>query len=134
MNASRDERLLDLLGEQALAADVGERAVLHPVAGGLDHRHLDCTGLGQRLVGGDQPVAHQMGLDEREPRAASADAKQSSSGHGPTLRAPRRRGKGLPWHAGARAVIQGHGDGPCSSAIPRRFADRANWPAEVGVR
>ena len=33
-----EQRLLDLAGEEALAADLAERPVLHPVAGGLD-RH-----------------------------------------------------------------------------------------------
>ena len=35
------QRLVDLLGEQALAADLGQRPVEDPVAGGLDDDHLD---------------------------------------------------------------------------------------------
>ena len=34
VDAAVEQRLLDLLGEQALAADLQQRAVLHPVAGG----------------------------------------------------------------------------------------------------
>ena len=42
-----EQRLLDLLGEQALAADLGEQAVLHPVAGGADGDELDRSRLGE---------------------------------------------------------------------------------------
>ena len=37
------QRLVDLLGEQALAADLGQAAVLHRVAGGADRMLLART-------------------------------------------------------------------------------------------
>ena len=66
-----EQRLVDLLGEQALAADVGECAVLHPVAGG-DYGH----DLGHRRawMRGGQQIAHHPRLSQRQPAAATADA------------------------------------------------------------
>ena len=44
---------LDLLGEQALAADLGQRAVLDPVALGADDDDLDRRIVGKRRMGGE---------------------------------------------------------------------------------
>ena len=41
VDAPVEQRLLDLLGEQALAADLGQRPVLDAVAGGADDDDLD---------------------------------------------------------------------------------------------
>jgi hypothetical protein len=40
IDAALHQRLLDLLGEEALAADLLQLAVLHPVAGGADDGDL----------------------------------------------------------------------------------------------
>ena len=64
-------RLLDLLGEQPLAADLGQRAVLDPVARG---GHGDEDGLALAAKGGGDRGAHVPGLGERELRASGADA------------------------------------------------------------
>ncbi len=62
---------VDLFGKEALAADLGERAVLHPVAGGAD-RHDPGRPLGAefRMRRGDQ-LAHARRLVERHRAAAS---------------------------------------------------------------
>ena len=72
------ERLLDLAGKEPLAADLLERAVLHPVAGGLDHRDLERR-LGQieRLP---KPAACLVRLRERKRRAARADLEGAGRG------------------------------------------------------
>ena len=44
VDAAVGQRLVDLLGEQALAADVGQAAVLHRVAGGADRMLLRTPG------------------------------------------------------------------------------------------
>ena len=46
VDVAGQQRLLDLLGEQALAADLGERPVLDAVAGGLDDAHLERASAG----------------------------------------------------------------------------------------
>ena len=70
-----EQRLLDLAGEEALAAEIGERAVLHPVAAGAD-RHDREGGLRQ-AVRGHQPVAGLVRLGERQRAAAGADAERA---------------------------------------------------------
>ena len=80
LDGALQQRLLDLLGEQALAADLVQLAVLDPVAGGADDHDL---GFGQVGPGGLQPVADQMGLGQRQRTAARADAQgPNPSGHG----------------------------------------------------
>src|SRR5262245_55779057 len=78
------ERLLDLLGEQALAAGLRQRPVADHVAGGADDLELDPF-RGKRMRGG-QTIAHLFGLGERERAAARADDERRGSGRG------RRRG------------------------------------------
>ncbi len=65
----------DLLGEQALAADLGQEAGLHAIAGGADRHELDRARGGEAGMGGAKPVADQPGLVERHRAAAGADAK-----------------------------------------------------------
>src|SRR5690606_36630743 len=64
-----EQRLLDLLDEQALAADLGQRAVDDAVAGGLDDEELD----GEAGGGRDQAIADVVGLPEGELAAAGRD-------------------------------------------------------------
>jgi hypothetical protein len=73
VDGAGEERLLDLFGEQALAADLGERPIADQVAGGADD--LDRDPLGAEPVGGGEPRAHLMRLGERERAAARADAQ-----------------------------------------------------------
>ena len=68
------ERLLDLLGEQALAAGLGQRPVLDHVAGGADG--LDRDLIGSNAMRGGEAGAHFPRLGERERAAARADAQQ----------------------------------------------------------
>src|SRR5262244_601898 len=78
------ERLLDLLGEEALAAGLGQRPVADDVAAGADDLELDAL-CGKRVRRG-QAIAHVLGLGERERTAARADDERRGSGRG------RRRG------------------------------------------
>ena len=66
VDAVREQRLLDLLGKQALAADLGQRAVLLLVTGGLDDHGLDSAVRGKLGMGGGQTGAHLARLGERE--------------------------------------------------------------------
>ena len=65
------QRLLDLLGEQPLAAGIRERPVGNPVAGGADRAYLDRSGI--EAMRGDQRVADHVGLGQRKRRAACPD-------------------------------------------------------------
>ena len=76
IDAAAEQRFLDLLDEQALAAGLGQRPVLDHVAGGLDDHDLDGVGRRQRRHGRRQRVAHQAGLDERQLAAACAEAEE----------------------------------------------------------
>ena len=80
------QRLLDLLGEQPLAADLGERAILHLVAGGADRLDQDRVGLGKLGINGDEALAHDRRLLQSERAAARADSERKPAGrHGPKL-------------------------------------------------
>ena len=73
IDAAVEQRFLDLLGEQALAADLRQRPVLDGVAGGADDDELD-----RRLVHPErrgQPRAHGARLHQRQRAAARADAQ-----------------------------------------------------------
>ena len=73
--AAVEQRLLDLLGEQALAADLGERPVGDAVAGGADDDDFDRAGRGERGMRRRQPLAPPRGLGQRQLAAAGADAQ-----------------------------------------------------------
>ncbi len=66
------QRLLDFLGEQALAAGLQERPVLDAVAGRSYRNDLERFRL-QPVRSGER-VAHRARLPERQPAAAGADA------------------------------------------------------------
>ncbi len=67
--------LLDLAGEQALAADFAQSAILHTVAGGLDH--TDFKGFYGQIKGPHQPVTGFMGLCKRQRGTTGADAQRN---------------------------------------------------------
>ena len=106
-----EQRLLDLLGEQALAADLRQRAILHRVAGGLDDGTISTA---------SGPA--QIGWAAARRRAPSA-AWTSASG---LPRVPMR--SGMPcWHQGAR-------DGPCGpvqAGLGRRRARARQGPVRA---
>src|SRR6516165_8576374 len=81
IDGASDERLLDFLGEEALAAGLRQRPVADDVAGGADHLELEAL-RGERMRGG-QAIAHLFGLGERERAAARADDERRGSGRGP---------------------------------------------------
>ncbi len=65
--------LLDFLGKKPLAAQFREIAILHHIAGRLDD--FDLANLINRLTkDGGHTCRHVMGLNEREPGAAGANA------------------------------------------------------------
>ncbi len=71
IDRARQQRPVELLGPQGLAADLGERDILDTVAGRLDRHDLDRVDL--PAMCGAQRVAHHIGLDERERRSARAE-------------------------------------------------------------
>lgn len=68
------QRLVDLLGEEALATEIGQRLVLNTVAAGGDYLQGRCAAI-QTVIGG-QAVAHVFGLPERERTASCANRKR----------------------------------------------------------
>ena len=67
------QRLLDLLGEQALAAGVRQRPVLDRVAAGADG--LDFDPVERDAARRGEAALHLPRLDQRQRRAARADAQ-----------------------------------------------------------
>jgi hypothetical protein len=83
-------RLLDLLGEQSLAAGLRERTVADRIARGADDSERD--GIGGKAVDRREAGAYLIRLRERERAAARSDAQQDA------LRPLRR------WREGLHAV------------------------------
>src|SRR5262252_1930896 len=76
INTPGKKRLLDFLGEQALAADFSQATVLHPVSGRADCHDLDGPRCGKAGMCRDEAVAHESGLAQRHRTAAGADAER----------------------------------------------------------
>src|SRR5436190_4738416 len=76
INSAIQQRLLDFLGEEALAADLQQAAILDAVTGGGDaDQRSGLLRLGRcRAEGGGDGALHHPGLGERQLRAARADA------------------------------------------------------------
>ena len=72
------QRLLDLLGEQALAAGLRQRPVLDAVAGGADHLELDP--LRVEPVRRGERLAHHARLRQRQRAAARAEPQDRAGG------------------------------------------------------
>ena len=98
VGAALEHRRLQLLGEQPLVADLGERRVQQLVALGLDDLdlHLEAGMQAPELV------AHPLALDEGQLAAARADAQRAA--HASSVPVPRR------WWTTAPAA------GACSSS------------------
>src|SRR5918994_69301 len=75
VDAARQERGLDLLAEQALATEFGERPVDHPIAGRPDRHDLERAERRQLRMRILQRATGQRRLDARQRRAAGADAQ-----------------------------------------------------------
>ncbi len=73
------QRLFDFLGEQALAAGLGQSAVLDAIAGGAHRHDFDGGLVGQSGMSPRQATAHDVRLDQRQRTCAGADAQD---GHG----------------------------------------------------
>ena len=86
MSICRQQRLLDLAGEQALAADLFQRAVVDHVAGDLDNHDFERR-FGQ-VEGRHQAAAHFMRLPKRQRRAARANLKGLVGGREHICHAP----------------------------------------------
>ena len=124
-----EQRLLDLLHEHAALADLAERARAVAVAGGRD-RHED------DLVA--RPPDHragELGLGQREPRAARADANEQRS-------APLVEPEELPDRLGVRPArrrrrppassARSAGAGACSGSAPSPPRAAARSSSESG--
>ena len=81
IDGAAQQRLLDLLGEQPLAADVGQQPVGDAITGGLDHLDHDRVRLGQCRRESRQALADEGCLRQRQRRAARADAERQSQTH-----------------------------------------------------
>jgi hypothetical protein len=73
VDAAGQHRFVDFLAEQPLAADLMERPVLNPVAGGTDHYHLEGGRFGEGWQRRRDTCAHDLGLRQRQRTAARAD-------------------------------------------------------------
>ena len=71
MGLAGEQRQIELLGPQCLAADIGKWPVLYPVSAGLDGDDLDAARF--PAVGQLKCVSDQARLDEGKRRAAAAD-------------------------------------------------------------
>src|SRR5215470_2256948 len=69
-----EQRFLDLFGEEPLAADLGEQAVLHTVASSADGYDLDRPGGRELRISRDQAVTDERGLAQCHRAAAGTDA------------------------------------------------------------
>ena len=78
VDGAAQQRVLDLLGEQPLAANVTERPVLNDVAGGADDLDLDPRGI--EAAGRGETALHLARLHQRQRRAARADAQNGGRG------------------------------------------------------
>src|SRR5690348_3830850 len=85
VDASAEERVFDLFGEQALAAFLGQRPFAGAVAAGADGDDFDCVGRVQRRMRRSQAAFELVRLRQRQGAAARADA-QKRLGHGLVLR------------------------------------------------
>ena len=71
VDPARQQRRLDLLAEQALAAELGERPVGDPVAGRADRHDLERARRGELGMRARERPADQLGLRQRQ-RASRA--------------------------------------------------------------
>ena len=62
IDGAGQQGLLDLLDEQALAADLGQRPVLDAIARGADQLDADGVGRLQARIRRDQSLPHDLGL------------------------------------------------------------------------
>jgi len=76
---------LQLLAEQPLAAEIGERAVGNAVPGGPHHHDLEGSGSRELGIGAAKRTTHEVGLGPGQPRAARADAQTRAAAHSPLL-------------------------------------------------
>src|SRR5579862_6116891 len=95
IDAAVFQGLLELLGEEALAADLGERPVGHLIAGGADDDGLDRTFSGERGMRAAEAPAQLARLRQRELAAAGPDAQQGGC-HASLIgvRGSERKGRG----------------------------------------
>ena len=63
---------MDLLGEQALAADLGQAAVLDAVAGGADDLRMEHVVQAQHWAELGEAFEEPFGLDQRQRAATGA--------------------------------------------------------------
>jgi hypothetical protein len=104
VDAAGGEGFVDFFGEQAFAADVGEGAVLHRVAGGGDDVFLEDVHAFEDGAEFAQDVEKVGGLDAGEGGAAGADFE------------------------GELAAVRGNGD---VEGFHTRAVERAGWKEKI---
>ena len=108
--AAGDLGLVDFLGEKALAADVGQTAVLHGVAGGLDGVFFEDVHAAQHGADAAQEIEEVACLHQGQWRAAGADAQRQRASVAPGAAGGRKGGGGIV--VGEAGGIEQHGRNP----------------------
>ena len=80
VDAAVEQGGIDFLGEQTLAASLGERPILDDVAAGANDGDRDARLV--PAVGGGETAARLLRLGEGERRAARAEGEEDCGGHG----------------------------------------------------
>src|SRR5262249_40072314 len=81
IDGAGQQGLLDLLGEEALAAGLGQAAVADAIAAGRDWHDRDRIERHELGMSGGQGGAGNLGLSQRQRAAAAADSNQGTGGH-----------------------------------------------------
>ncbi len=87
IDALVQECFFDFFREQALAADLGEWAVLYLIAGGFDHHDLDRVLGGQSGMSGGKTRAQLACLSQRQGTAPRTKAKGCLHAHAQSITA-----------------------------------------------
>src|SRR5262249_36885085 len=114
IDAAVQQRLLDLLGEQALAADLLQLSVLHPVARGADDRDLRGRQVGMCR---GQTLLHLARLGQRHGAAAGADPQGLDARHDARCSIPRSGGPRTSWLTRAHARLTAGDKAPISAGM-----------------
>ncbi len=98
IDLARQQRAIQLLGPERLAADIGQGAILHLVAGGADRDDLDRVG--RKAVRRAKRIGDHIGLPESQRRTARAETEGACHGRRLTLTAPNAKRAAVAYRAG----------------------------------
>ena len=105
VHAAVEQRLVKLLGEQPLAADLGQAAVLHAVAGGAEGVLLEGVHAVQHGAEAGELVQERAGLGPRERGSARSHAQRQRA---VVVRPDARRGVRRVAEIGGEVEVHGH--------------------------